>query len=206
MDNNSLSRKNRRAVAPIIATLILVAIAVVGGVMIFVFAQDFFGGEAMEKPGTIDTISLAGYDIRDVADPATLNSHLGTAATALACTGCVAGGGLAVTDIGALYIKNNGSSEVIIRSITINDKKYTLDGLGVRALVDFAAQEFTVYTETLAGGTMQIQADATISGKDTGTIYFRSADAIGAGRTVSVTTTTGTGQEFSFNVVIGQKS
>ena len=204
MDNNFLSIKNRRAVAPIIATLILVAIAVVGGVMIFVFAQDFFGGEAIEKPGTIDIISLAGYDLRDVAATAVLANHLGTIPAAPLCVGCVAGGNMAVTDIGTLFIKNSGSSAVTIQSITINDKKYTLDVGGVGA--GLLTQEFTVYTETLVGGTMQIQADATIGGKDTGTIHFRSADAIGAGRTISVTTTTGTGQDFSFNVVIGQKS
>ena len=32
----------KRAVAPVIATLLLVAIAVVGGSIIFVFSQDFF--------------------------------------------------------------------------------------------------------------------------------------------------------------------
>ncbi|MEK0340135.1 MAG: archaellin/type IV pilin N-terminal domain-containing protein, partial [Nitrosopumilus sp.] len=33
---------SRRAVAPVIATLLLVAIAVVGGSIVFVFAQGFF--------------------------------------------------------------------------------------------------------------------------------------------------------------------
>lgn len=200
MDNNILSMKNRRAVAPIIATLILVAIAVVGGVMIFVFAQDFFGGESMTGPGTIDTISLAGYDLRDTTG--NLKTHI---ATDQACTGCAAGGGLAVTDIGAIYIKNSGATAVTIQSITINDKKYGLVAK-VDVIANFPSQKFTVYTEILAGGLMQEQADATIAGADTGTIFFRSADEIGAGRTISVTVTTGTGQEFSFNVVVGQKS
>ncbi len=34
--------RERRAVAPVIATLLMVAIAVVGGMLVFVFAQDFF--------------------------------------------------------------------------------------------------------------------------------------------------------------------
>jgi len=203
MDNNFLSKKNRRAVAPIIATLILVAIAVVGGVMIFVFAQDFFGGESMTGPGTIDTISLGGYDLRDIAALASLKSHI---ATDMVCDDCDAGGGLAVTDLGAVYIKNSGATPVTIQSITINDKKYTLDGVGVAPIATFQAQEFTVYTEDLVGGVISVQADATIAGADTGTIFFRAADAIGAGRTISLMVTTGSGQEFSFNVVIGQKS
>lgn len=42
--NKSRGSKNfpRRGVAPVIATLLLVAIAVVGGSIIFVFAQGFF--------------------------------------------------------------------------------------------------------------------------------------------------------------------
>ena len=35
-------KSNHRAVAPVIATLLMVAIAVVGGTIIFVFSQGFF--------------------------------------------------------------------------------------------------------------------------------------------------------------------
>ena len=42
----------RRAVAPIIATLLLVAIAVVGGSIIFVFSQGYFASAQIS--GTID--------------------------------------------------------------------------------------------------------------------------------------------------------
>ena len=205
MDNNFLlSKKNRRAVAPIIATLILVAIAVVGGVMIFVFAQDFFGGESMTGPGTIDTISLAGYDLRDLNNAGNLKSHI---ASDQLCVECDASGGLKTSDLGAIYIKNSGATAVTIAAITMNDKKYILVGTGVDTVAaGFDPQDFAVYTEDLAGGAISVQSDATISGADTGTIFFRSADDIGAGRTVSITVTTGSGQEFSFNVVIGQKS
>ena len=203
MDNNLLSKKNRRAVAPIIATLILVAIAVVGGVMIFVFAQDFFGGESMTGPGTIDIISLAGYDLTNV-DNANIAAHDGTG---VLCADCIAAGNsLAVTDIGAIYIKNSGGADVIIRSIEIAGTSYTADAGGVDTiLAGFLTQEFTVYNEDLAGG-VSVSTSSSIAGQDTGTIFFRAFEEINNGRTVGVVVTTGSGQEFNFNVVVGQTS
>ncbi len=60
-------RKNR-AVAPVIATLMMVAIAVVGGTIIFVFAQGFFNtGQISSGAPSIEYITVLGYDARDVS-------------------------------------------------------------------------------------------------------------------------------------------
>ncbi len=64
----------RRAVSPIIATLLLVAIAVVGGTIIFVFSQGFFNQAQVSGTPTIELIKILGYDARDVAN---LNAHNG---------------------------------------------------------------------------------------------------------------------------------
>ncbi len=58
-------KTNRRAVAPIIATLLMVAIAVVGGTIIFVFAQGFFSSSQISGVPTIEAIKVLGYDGRD---------------------------------------------------------------------------------------------------------------------------------------------
>ncbi|MGI0082773.1 MAG: archaellin/type IV pilin N-terminal domain-containing protein, partial [Nitrosopumilaceae archaeon] len=58
-----LNTQRRRAVAPIIATLLMVAIAVVGGILIFVFAQGFFTDTSIQGP-TIDSLEIFGYDAR----------------------------------------------------------------------------------------------------------------------------------------------
>ena len=206
MDNNFLSIKNRRAVAPIIATLILVAIAVVGGVMIFVFAQDFFGGESMTGPGTIDTISLAGYDMRDVAAAANISAHDGNT---IACADCSVDQKLMDdADIGAIYIKNNGGGDVIIRSVVIAGATYNPIAAGVDTVLstNFNGGSFSVYTSTLDGTSVIPSTTQTIPGQDTGSIYFRTSDTISNGRTIGVAVTTGTGQEFNFNVVVGQTS
>jgi len=196
MDNNLLSKKNRRAVAPIIATLILVAIAVVGGVMIFVFAQDFFGGESMSGPGNIDTISLGGYDLRNV-NALPLTAHSGQD---IACLACVSlGDSLAVTDLGAIYIKNNGGGDVTITDVDIAGTDYAANPAAVPG-----SGQFAVFNQTLDGTAVVFDPNSTIAGGDAATIVFGASDTVANGRTVGVTITTATGQEFNFNVVVGQ--
>jgi len=58
---------NRRAVAPVIATLLMVAIAVVGGTIIFVFAQGFFSQAQISGTPSIESVKIIGYDARDIS-------------------------------------------------------------------------------------------------------------------------------------------
>jgi len=66
---------SRRAVAPVIATLLLVAIAVVGGSIVFVFSQGFFSSAQVSGAPTIESLRFVGYDMSD-GDP--LLNHDGT--------------------------------------------------------------------------------------------------------------------------------
>ena len=67
-------RSTHRAVSPIIATLLLVAIAVVGGTIIFVFSQGFFNQSQISGTPRIELVKILGYDARDVQF---LNAHDG---------------------------------------------------------------------------------------------------------------------------------
>ena len=53
---------SRRAVAPVIATLLLVAIAVVGGSIVFVFSQGFFSSAQISGAPQIESMQIVGYD------------------------------------------------------------------------------------------------------------------------------------------------
>ncbi len=61
VNNNAKSR----AVAPVIATLLLVAIAVVGGTIIFVYSQGFFSQAQISGTPTIESVKVLGYDASD---------------------------------------------------------------------------------------------------------------------------------------------
>ena len=70
--------------APVIATLLMVAIAVVGGMLVFVFSQDFFTATDSMTGPTIEVIRLFGYDARDHATASNaLRNHLGATCTGL---------------------------------------------------------------------------------------------------------------------------
>ena len=77
---------SQRAVAPIIATLLMVAISVVGGILIFVFAQGFFTDTNIQTPN-IESLEIFGYDARDRAG---LRTHIFDPA---ATEGAAGGGG-----------------------------------------------------------------------------------------------------------------
>ena len=116
------SRKStHKAVAPIIATLLMVAIAVVGGILIFVFTQGFFADEQVVGP-TIDELVIFGYDSRDQG-PLTLHY------------GFTSGGNvnddenpdqkLDDGDLVLIYGRNVGDSPLSIESITIFEQRHT---------------------------------------------------------------------------------
>jgi len=72
--------QGRRAVSPVIATLLLVAITVVGGMTVFVFAQYFFSNSDSVAVPQSEFLQIFGYDARDVGD-GELENHVGTACT-----------------------------------------------------------------------------------------------------------------------------
>lgn len=67
MLNPHFSFNNRRAISPVIATLILVAIAVMGGIMTFIFTNGFL--ERLTANEIIDnTMNFTRIDCHDYAN------------------------------------------------------------------------------------------------------------------------------------------
>lgn len=115
-----LTKEQRKAVAPIIATLLMVAISVVGGILIFVFAQGFFQDTSIQAP-TIDSLEIFGYNANDTDSGFFLHNG----------EDIDAGGDVASTleedDPFALFVRNTGSIAVSVESLRIYGVKYNLD-------------------------------------------------------------------------------
>ncbi|NQV38991.1 MAG: hypothetical protein HQ505_00365 [Nitrosopumilus sp.] len=110
---------SRRAVAPVIATLLLVAIAVVGGSIVFVFSQGFFSSAQISGSPNIESLKIVGYD---ATDGTTLQLHNGLA------SGVVQGatdGSLAAGERIAVYIQNNSVQKVTLSEIRFAGTVYT---------------------------------------------------------------------------------
>jgi len=101
---------SRRAVAPVIATLLLVAIAVVGGSIVFVFSQGFFSSAQVSGSPNIESLKYTGYD---ATDGVTLLNHDGS----ILAAGNTAGNGLVVDENIAVYLQNNSVGKVTLAEV-----------------------------------------------------------------------------------------
>ena len=195
--------KKHRGVAPVIATLLMVAIAVVGGTIIFVFSQGFFSQAQISGTPTIESIKIFGYDARDVG---ALNAHDGTAMAA-GTGGDPAVQGKGVDERVAVYIKNDSVNQVLFSEIRLGGTVYTYDTsaalLPWNSITDLVPGEYSVLTSSTAilpdqAGVMQ--PGATI------TILVDLNDNFPSGRDAQFKLTTTNGAVFVGTVVMGQNA
>jgi flagellin-like protein len=112
---------SRRAVAPVIATLLLVAIAVVGGSIVFVFSQGFFSSAQISGSPNIESLKIAGYD---ATDGAVLGLHDGVGSGVT--QGLATTDGLISGDRIAVYLQNNS-----VQKVTLGEIRYAGTAPGV---------------------------------------------------------------------------
>ncbi len=122
---------SRRAVAPVIATLLLVAIAVVGGSIVFVFSQGFFSSAQISGAPTIESLKIVGYD---ATDGIAMQLHNGLDSGVLQGA---TDGNLAAGERIGVYIQNNSVQKVTLSEIRFAGTVYTfVPGVGAPALID----------------------------------------------------------------------
>lgn len=121
---------SQRAVAPIIATLLMVAISVVGGILIFVFAQGFFTDTNIQSPN-IESLQIFGYDARDQA---ALKTHIfdptvaaPVAADGLPTVSAAASNNLKDNDAITVFVRNKGAGPLTIDTIKVFGADYRYD-------------------------------------------------------------------------------
>jgi len=114
---------HRRGIAPVIATLLLVAIAVVGGSIIFVFAQGFFADSQVSGTPQIELIKIIGYDARDVKK---VKAHDGIEIEGEKGKDCcgITDGKINVDERIAIYLQNNSVQKVFVSEIRISGVVY----------------------------------------------------------------------------------
>jgi len=202
MDTFEKSRKCRsthRAVAPVIATLLMVAIAVVGGTIIFVFSQGFFNQAQVSGTPTIESVKIIGYDARDIAS---LTAHDGLTMTAVASDPNDQGKN--VGEYVVVYIKNDSSGQVLFSEIRLGGAVYTYVFPG--SIVDYTAGTVGTYA-VMDNSTDSIldQAGVAQPGETIG-ILFDLSDNFPIGRDTQFKLTTTNGAVFVGTVVMGQNA
>ena len=186
-----------RAVAEVIATLMLVAIAVVGGTIVFVFSQGFFNQAQISGTPTIESVKILGYDARDIAS---LTAHDGLTMTIISSDVNVQGKN--VGEYVVVYIKNDSSGQVLFSEIRLGGAVYnyvfpgpipahTAATVGTYAVMDNS-------TDSILD-----QAGVAQSGETIG-ILFDLNDNFPVGRDTQIKLTTTNGAVFVGTVVMGQ--
>ncbi len=125
-------KSNHRAVAPVIGTLLMVAIAVVGGTIIFVFSQGFFSSSQISGTPQIEAMSVVGYDATDSAN---ILAHEGFA---LVNVGGTPDNTKSQGERVAIYVTNDSVQKVTIAQLRFSGVQYTMTNNTGGAIGDWA--------------------------------------------------------------------
>ncbi len=184
---------SRRAVAPIIATLLLIAIAVVGGSIIFVFSQGFFSAAQVSGSPTIESLKFTGYD---ATDGTTLSNHDATVFPAEN----IPSNGLKTGEKIAVYLQNNSVSKATLGEIRFGGTVYTY----VPSTAVLTAGQYQILTKgpssLLSTTSAEIQPGQQI------TIIVDLDEDVKSGRDAQFKLTTANGAVFVGTVIAGQQS
>jgi len=199
---------SRKAVAPVIATLLLVAIAVVGGSIIFVFSQGFFSSAQISGSPQIESIKILGYD---ATDGPSSTAHDGFQSSI--ATGNATSNGLKANEYIFVYVKNDSVNKVTFSEIRLAGDVYTyVDGTG-SALTTWntaglEAAEYTMVSvgdgasefETIAASSPELQP-----GQEA-TIVLELEKDVKTGRDMQFKLSTANGAVFVGTINSGQQS
>ena len=202
-------RTSHKAVAPVIATLLMVAIAVVGGTIIFVFSQGFFSSSQISGTPQIEAIKIEGYDARAVPN---LTVHNGNDMVAL--SGNSPDSNVDAGERIAVYVTNNSVQKVVLGEIWLSGFQYTYKnvfaGIGdydTVAPAELLTQEYTVLTGADgAVDTLLDEAAGELEAGQTVTIIFDLESDLRIGRSSQFKMTTSNGNVFVGTVSVGQQS
>jgi flagellin-like protein len=209
-DKNCSSKNfSRRGVAPVIATLLLVAIAVVGGSIIFVFSQGYFSSTQVSGEPQIEFVKIVGYDTRDV-NP--LKIHNGLDIDGTGCCG-VADGKKNIDERITLYIQNNSAKPITIEELRFGGVVYQYiidDRLGPWNPVNIGPQpgEYLIMTgpDGKINGDVLQEDSPKISAGGIVTLVLDLDRGLNDGRDIQVKLTTSSGNVFISTIFAGQNA
>ena len=195
----------RRGVAPIIATLILIAIAVVGGTIISLYTNEIFATAQISGGPSIELLEILGYDATDSQELINFDDQM-----LQTYSGGLSDGQKSVGDRVAIYVQNHSIQSVIINELRFAGTVYTFSQ-NVGTLMPYfmgsapAVGEYAILLkapdELLNSSTPIIEAGQTV------TLVIGLDDNIKMGRDGQVKITTNHGAVFLGTAKIGdQKS
>ncbi len=211
-DKNCSSKNfSRRGVAPVSATLLLVAIAVVGGSIIFVFSQGFFSETQVSGAIEPELVKIVGYDTRDVK---TLKAHDGLDLLPDNCCGDGSDNIKSPDERITIHIQNNSAKPITIEELrfggveyqyTVEDKlgPYTADPIGPQP-GEYVIMTGPDGTPPALTNDLSKEKSAIIQAGGIVTLVLDLDRTIKDGRDMQVKITTTNGNVFVSTLIVGQ--
>lgn len=196
--------KSHRAVDPVIGTILMVAIAVVGGTIIFVFAQGFFSSAQISGAPQLEAIKILGYDARTVT---ALKAHDGNLMPAGS-----AGNIDSFKQQGervAVYLTNDSVEKVVFGEVSFGGYIYqyvdaSATGLGAYTDPNIPQGNYTMLTQT--PDTLLATGAGELAPGQTATVVLDLDSDLRVGRSSQFKVTTSNGNVFVGTVSVGQQS
>jgi len=183
---------SRRAVAPVIATLLLVAIAVVGGSIVFVFSQGFFSSAQISGAPQIESLKFTGYDM---SDGIILLNHDGTAYSSTND----GDGSLIAGENAVVYLQSNSVGKITLSEVRFGGTVYNYTSSGTP--VNGQYEVLTRGPDTILGATSaEVQPGQQV------TVILQLDENIKQGRDIQFKLTTANGAVFVGTMIAGQQS
>ena len=200
-------KNSKRAVAPVIATLLLVAIAVVGGSIVFVFAQDYFSQTQISGVVEPESIEIFGFDGRDTSP---LQAHNRLDLMPANC--CGVDDGIKNPDERiAIHIQNNSAKPVTISELRFGGSVFqyvTTNQLGNWIADPIGPQqgEYVIMTgnDGTNNGDILQESTPTIPAGGIVSLVLDLDKTIPLGRDVQVKLTTTNGNIFVSTILVGK--
>ena len=203
---------SKKAVAPVIATLLLVAVAVVGGTINFVFTQQYFNSAQASGLSGIESMVFVGYD---ATDKDSLIYHDGIISNPVAdWHGDQISTGLDKGERIAIYIQNNGVKRMTLQEVRIAGSVYEFQDMGpANKMTAYSANvlesgEYTIVkngnknapADTISGNTPILQPGQHV------TIVLELDKNFNNGRDMQIRLTTSNGGIWVYTAMVGQQN
>ena len=191
---------SHRGVSGFLVALMLISVAVVGGVSVLIFTQGFMSESQVTAP-YIDVIELFGYD---TSDSSSLVAHTGVAIAGINTSSSV-DGVLGSQDAFALYLRNRGSAITVIDVIEVFGDPYTPESVDETCndSTDPNSGEYSISPD----GALANCGQVFISPGEEVTVYVRYSSStngpVALGRPIPITIVTVNGLEIYKQIING---
>jgi archaeal type IV pilus assembly protein PilA len=195
-----LKKASHRAVSPIIAMLLLVAIAVVGGTIIFTFSQGFISSTQISGHPIIESLTVVGYDARDESQ---LIAHDGNKMSTDASGSLTVDGVKGVEERIAVYVINHSIQKITIAELMFAGTEYEYD---IPPDTEVPLGKYAILTKALPTETIMSSIAPEIQAGQEVTIIIGIDSPIKVGRNGQFKLTTTNGAIVVGTVGIGQST